>query len=231
LLKQFDYGKKFNPVVLTIEVGDEKIGIIDTTGLEERLGMMFCEPFGRGFYNTAYQFCFNDEEKKYLTEQNKAFAATFDPLVEELKDAVNNAEGIRHIKKAGSYGSSFTRVSGLSPVKAFKKVLSPKEYTYHRPDGIMTIEKKNENNHTFALVHDLAPSSKIFRAGMIFSGHNFKHEIGFTYGGQPRDGFEGIYPNTQQEVEYHAANLAAALKKAEAVLSEELLRLYGKSIV
>lgn len=155
-------------------------------------------------------------------------------LTNELKDFVNNAEGIQQIKKEWVFHDSHSpsRVSGLSLAKAFKKALPPKQYKCNGgPGKIYTVEKKNENNHSFALLCDLSPTFKIFRAGMVISGYNFKHEIGFAHAGQPRNGFEEIYPNTQEEVEYHVANLAAALQKAETELTDVLLRLYGKSIV
>jgi len=56
LVKQFEYGKKFNPVWFTIEVGDEITGIIDTTELEEKLSAMFGKPFGTKYYHTKHLF-------------------------------------------------------------------------------------------------------------------------------------------------------------------------------
>lgn len=225
-------GKKFNPVWFTIEAGDEKTGIIDTAELEEKLSLAFGKPFGTKYYETRYYFYFNDEEKEHLTEQDKLFAESFNQLKNELKNLVNNATGIQHIKRLEPYGTGASRVSGLSLVKALKKVLPAKHYNYkNRGGSSFTVEKKNENNHSFSLLCDLSPSFKILRAGMVISGYNFKHEIGFAHLGQPKGGFEEIYPDTQEEVEYHVANLAMALRKAEDQLSEELLQLYGKSIV
>lgn len=63
IVKHFDYGKKFNPMWLTIEVGDEKIGIIDTTELEEKLSTMFGKPFGTRYYHTKYHFYFMMKKK------------------------------------------------------------------------------------------------------------------------------------------------------------------------
>ena len=235
LTKQFDYGKKFNPVWFSIEVGDEKIGIIDTTKLEERLSTTLGKPFGTRYYHTKYHFYFNDTEKKHLAQQDKEFAVTFNPLTTELLNLINHAEGIQHIR--GKHPTwypwtSASRVSGLSLVKALKKVLPAKTHTYQNDGGgFFTVERKNENNHSFVLSCGLSPDFKLLRAEMVISGHNFKHELGCAHDIQTTNVFESIYPNTQKEVEYHIANLATALKEAEDQLSAELLRLYGKSVV
>ena len=235
LIKQFDYGKKFNPVWFTIEVSDEENRIRDTTKLEKKLSDLFDKPFGTRYYHTKYHFYFDDKEKEHLAEQGKVFNVIFNELTNDLKDLVDHAEGIQHLKGNEPLWfpwSSASRVSGLSLVKALKKMLPTKEYHYQNDGGgLFTVKKKNENNHSFALLCKLTPSCKRFRAGIVISGHNFKHQFGSAHAGQPMNGFGGIYPNTQEEVEYHVANLATALKKAEAKLSEELLRLYGKSIV
>ena len=226
LAKQFDHGKKFNPVWFMIEVGDEKTGIIDISELEGKLSAIFGKPFGtRYILPSKYEFYFTDEEQTYLAKQHETFAKTYDPLIRKLRDSVNNAEGIQHIKKA----DPFNRPPGLSLVKALKKILPPKQYNHHRPGGLFVAEKKNENNHTFALGCLLSPMWKHLQAEIVISGHNFKYATDLNnFGGK---GFEAIAPNTQEELEYHVANLAAALKKAEEGLRDELLRLYGKSVV
>ena len=235
LIKEFNYGKKYNPVWFTIEVGDEKGGIKDTSELEKKLSDLLCEPFGTKYYHTKYHFHFTDEEKEHLAKQNKAFTVIFNQLTNELKDLVDHAEGIQHLRgkmPIWDFSASLSRVSGLSPVKALKKVLPAKEYHYQNDgSGFFTVKKKNENNHLFELLCGLTPSEKGLCAGIVVSGHNFKHQFGSAHAGQPMNCFDIIYPNTQEEVEYHVANLATAFKKAETRLSEELLGLYGKSIV
>ncbi|MCL2671126.1 MAG: hypothetical protein FWF10_03710 [Clostridiales bacterium] len=259
LNKVYNYGKKRNPVWFTIETGDEKTGIVDTTDIEQRLSAAL----GRSFSNSEYVFYFNNEETERLATLDREFAKIYGPLIQELRNLVNDAAGIQHItdgqiaaaeryerdinkllslvsesigiqhiEKDDTFQTALgsTSTSGFSLAKAFKKVLPPRQYKCKGgPPGIFTVVKKNENNHSFALVCDLTPTFKIFRAGMAISGYNFMHEIDFN--NPKHEGFEEIYPRTQEEVEYHAANLAAALRKAEAQLSGELLRLYGKSIL
>jgi len=231
LNKQFDNGKKFNPVWFTIEVSDEKNGIRDTTELENKLSDLFDKPFGTRYCHTKYHFYFDDEEKQYLAQQDMAFDELFEPLITQFRDLVDHAEGIQHLKKEDFF-LGISRASGLSLVKALKKVLPAKEYHYQNDGGSsFTVKKKNENNHSFSLVCGLTPTYKKLAAGIIISGYNFKHQFGSAHAGQPMNCFGGIYPNTQEEVEYHVANLASALKKCEVELSDELLRLYGKSIL
>jgi len=77
----------------------------------------------------------------------------------------------------------------------------------------------------------MTPRFKRIDAGIVISGHNFKHNFGSAYGVPSMRNIDSIYPNTQEELEYHVANLAFALKKCEEEFSDELLRLYGKSIL
>lgn len=156
----------------------------------------------------------------------------YEPLIKDISTTVNNADGIQQIKKEGSFPNpgSLTRASGLSLKNALRKALPSKEYEHIFLGGSGStyyVQKKNDNNHTFGLFCDLSPSFKIFRAGLFAYGHNFRFELDQIY----KNGFMEIYPNTQEEVEYHAINLGATLHKLEAELSDELLRLYGKSIV
>ena len=223
LNKLFNYGKKRNPVWITIEVGDEKGGIRDTSELEKSLSDLFEKPLRTKNFSPKYIFYFSDEEREHLDQLNKEFTVISNQTTNELEDLVNNAEGIQHIKEIQLCGfDDFTRVSGLSLAKALKKVLSVKEYLHTNHSGLSTVEKKNENNHLFTLTCELTPSDKILYVGISVSGHNFEHTL---------MSFDEICPNNQEELEYHIANAAVALKKAEAQLSEELLRLYGKSIV
>jgi len=236
LIKQFDYGKKFNPVWFTIEVGDENSEIKDITELEEKLSDLLGKPFGTRYYQTKYHFYFSDKEKEHLAQQDKTFATTFNPIATEIRDLVNHAEKIQQIKEM-SYTFPFaasgnSRTSGLSLIKALKKVLPAKMYNYtNKGGGFFTIEKKNENNHSFILECSMTPSFKRIDAGIVISAHNFKHNIGSAYGMPLVEKFDAIHPNIQEELEYHIANLAVALKKCEAELSDELLRLYGKSVI
>jgi hypothetical protein len=235
LEKCSSYGTKHNPVKFIIEAGNEKSGIIYTTDLEEKLsaalGKQFL-PFEHGLYN-GYRFCFNDREIKHLTEAGKAFDDTYDPFIKKITASVNNAKGIQHLREypRNEPHFGFSRVSGLSLANAFRKTLPPKQYKMHGGAGkLFTVERKNEHNHTFKLECDLTPVHKIFRAEMCISGYNFKHKLLSGIKGVKK-GFTDIYPNTQEEVKYHTANLAAALIEAEEQLSGELLRLYGKSLV
>ena len=232
MLKHFDYGNNFNPVWFTIEVGDGNNGIIDTSILLEKLSAALDRPFVTLYGLPEYYFYYSDEEKKLLAESDKSFKNTYGPLIKELTEFVNNAEGIQHIKKQGPQRKdslSPARVSGLSLAKAFKKALPPGQYACKGlPDGFFKVERKNENNHNFVLECDLSPRDKCLSAGMTISGCNFTYTLDINNIG--KNGFEPVFPDTQDEVEYHAANLAAALIRAETELSDELLRLYGKSV-
>ena len=227
LIKQFDYGKKTNPVYLCIEAGDEKTGILDSSDIENKLS----EAFGKPVESNGYSYCFSSEEKIQLSKWNREFLKTYEPLIKETVDMINHAQGIRDLKTLGAFQdpASPSLVSGLSLKKALRKAFSPKEYEHIFLGGSGSayyVQKKNENNHTFGLFCDLSPSFTILSAGFFVSGYNFKFELDQA----DKDGIAVIYPNTQEEVEYHVENLHAALRKLETGLSGELFRLYGKSI-
>jgi len=225
LSKQFDYGKKRNPILFTIEVGDENGEIRDTAEIEKSLSDVFEKSLVTQKHTPKYILYFSDEEREHLNQLNKEFTITSGRIINDLKELVNRAEGIQHLKELPQWEYDdiriFGRVSGLSLAKALKKVLPVKEYLHKNDSGFSEVEVKNINNHLFTLVCELTPSDKLLSVGIKISGHNFEHNFGF----------EIIYPNTQEELEYHIANSAAALKKAKAELSTELLRLYGKSML
>jgi len=225
LAKYFNTGKKRNPVFFTIEVGDEATGIIDVTELEGKLSSVFGKPFGTKYFQSENIFYFSDNEKAHLNKQNKIFSKLYDPLINELFASVNNAKGIQHIKQ-----DPFTnRPPGLSLVKALKKIFPVKKYKHRRAGGLFVAERTNENNHTFALGCDIPPFMNQFYAQFSIFGHNFNYTTDIN--NIRNSGFCSIFPGTQEELEYHIANLASALNKAEECLSDELLKLYGKSIV
>jgi len=226
LVKGYNYGKKFNPVWFTIEVGNEQTGIIDSSVLEEKLVAAFGKPFGTRYYQASYRFYFNDEEKKRLIELDKSFSTIYKPFMKEVTDSVNNAEGIQHIKELRFP----ERASTLSPAKAFKKALPKKQYECKgTPDGTFRIIKKNENNHTFMLFCSLSPSWRKFFSSIVISGYNFEYETDIN--NIDKNGFEVLYPYNQEEMEYHCGNLVKALIKTEDQLSDELLNVYGKSLI
>jgi len=230
LTKDFDYGKKENPVSFDIWVGNEKTGIVDISELEEKLSAALGKPLNF----TQYYFYFNDDEKKHLAQQDKVFAEIYTPFIKTITETVNNAEGIQHIKEQAPWNfHTQTRVSGLSLKKALSKVLPKKQYEYKwRGGGFFDVKKKNANNHTFTLEYGLNPTWVNSYAGISVSGYNFRFQTDINHSANSKDyGFESVYPNNQDDLECHVASLAMALQKAEERLSGEMLRLYGKSLI
>ena len=232
--KQSNYGKKVNPVCFTFEIGNEKGEMKDTTELEKKLIEALEVPVDTAFSRTNHYFYFDEEARKKLDVLGQTFISNSLPVLTDIRNSVNLAEEIQPLKQMPMYQfnpNSNSRTSGLSLVKALKKVLPEKTYTYtNRGNTVFMVEMRNKNNHAFVIECGMSPMQKKIDAEIRISGHNFRHRIGNHMTNPNLGGIDVIYPNTQKELEYHIANLATALKRCEIELGDDLFRLYGVSL-
>ncbi|MCL2884062.1 MAG: hypothetical protein FWF49_01075 [Oscillospiraceae bacterium] len=205
LIKQFDYGKKHNLVLVRIEVTKSDDELLDVQPIVTKLS----ETFGK-IIEKEMIVVFDEEEILNSSENNEEFVALLQNLCKELK------LGVRYEQYPIE---SFVSTGGTSPKKIMINKMKGTGYRYISYGySRYTFHRVNENHHLFELTFDFPPSIACLRCGLSIRGYNFS---------VPYISFDSCARKT--DLEGRTEEVVTMALEIEERLEGTLERLYGKS--
>lgn len=223
LYKEFDTGRKHNPVSVTIERTHSRDSLLDDAPIRERLTAAFGKPT-----SSCMHVIFNREEHRARQAADAALAPILEALYADLRPEQATPAHVPpaylHHQQPGEDGQmiDFVRAAEgepVSPKKAVCAAIKGTDLRYrYEAGGVYVCEKINAYNHRLAVYFTVAPMSRHMNRWIHITGYNFQVALP-----QP----PGVDIMRQSTVDETVQLTLALALQAEELLRETLERLYG----
>lgn len=214
--KQFDYGNKYNFIILTIErFGDDK-ELRPLPQAFESIVSAMGKPYSRGLK------CIFEQEETILNRQK----------AKEIKNSIENDinydrfDDFEHKvefenRTIDSAIDDITPTSGISPKKAIAAPAKKHGYKYiSYGAGEYKYRKLNVNNHSINVTFVIPPFTPFLFVDIDISGYNFNMIL---------PGGDQIKPRTDSVITEYAKIVFEIADEYEALLREKLLEAFGRT--
>lgn len=208
--KRFDFGTKYNPLVVKVEVTNpsDPQAILDDSSLREKLAAYF------GKYHKI-TVCVPDEaEEKQLLIERSRIRKIIDHAFDELRNT-KLPSGLLYGEKM-PYAREKEKMNAR---KSFERIFKNTGFAYKRTAAGSCFEKTNQFHFSTMIMQGLSLYGKRLDAFLTFSGYNF--QIYMMAMEQ--------YPTTQQELDVSMGDLKFIVEYWENALFDELHASYGST--
>ena len=216
IIKEFDYGKKLNPIEVCIEVTKNDDELLSDENIVNALSDLLGKPYVK---STEIVFDENLQEKFRSAEEH------INEKIKILKEKITIPEYERkYIPDPDEYIARFEHeinLKGIAPKKALLPLCKEYGYKYSKHPGNSGYEciKINGNNHKFTIEFVQLPVKRIFECYLWMQGCNFNFSLALGE----------FCPDNQEELESRFKDAFKLAISVEPQLSEQLLYYYGKT--
>jgi hypothetical protein len=223
IIKEFDYGNKFNLIKICIEVtGSTGLDILDDSLIMEKFNNIF-----GGYYQSDMIFMPEEherEEYKYKKEMADRITKDMESKFWDHKKDMPVYSGILPHRLEWDIHSAIKHFPGLppkmSPKSAILKAFRQTDYRYAGCQNLFyTLEKIDQTNNQVCLIISMAPNCRRLDASVRYRGLGFEHHI-----------FLFCYtPDDQEGVNQFMENIGVAVEYLELHYFPKIQKIYGET--